>query len=650
MQTQLLKEINTVLKEFPQYWENGTLKRYEVIDAIENKEENIIKALINNEKVRDEYGHTVDGVLLFDFSKLISLIQYKEYWKNSFTKYKNKIGLATEGKYLDYDAEVVLDFPFKDCVLEGGMSKEENGKNEVYYNEIIASDEIDRLFAPKVLTNAKRITKDSETLITDLNRNEDGIITDNLVIKGNNLLALHTLKEQFAGKIKLIYIDPPYNPSGKNNTFAYNNNFKHSTWLVFMKNRLEIAKKLLTSDGAMIIAIDDNEFKYLGILIDEVFSGYESHCVTIVHNPRGIQGTNFSYTNEYAYFVFPKGMKIIGNRKIEEEDIDFRGLRDNGGESLREDARNCFYPILVDIQTMQVIDFGEVCEDGFHPTANIIKDDFAWVYPIDGEGIERKWRYARQSIEEVKDLLKVVRNRQGNYDIQLGKNFGQYRTVWQDKRYDANEYGTKLINSLVPNNTFSFPKSLWNVYDALYAVVRDDKEAIILDYHAGSGTTAHAVLELNKDGGNRKFIMVEQMDYIETITSARIKAVIQRENLDDNFVYFELAKLNQNYVDKIKNTENSDQLLSILDTMKAEAYLNYQIELDDILNKTYEISGIDHEVSFADLDINEQKESVIGLLDKNQLYINLSEINDKNMQVSENDKLFTDSFYKKGDN
>lgn len=205
MDTTLLKTLKEIFKQFPNFWNGETLQRSHVIDAIQKKEADVIKALINNEKIKKIYSTDIDGVLIFDFDKMISLLKYKEYWADSFTKYRNKVGLTSEGKYLDYSSDVVLDFPFKDCVLEGGMTKEDQGKEEVYYNEVIARDEIDRLFSPKVFTNTKRYTLDGvEENVTQFNG-------DNLIIKGNNLIALHSLKERYKSKIKLIYIDPPYN-------------------------------------------------------------------------------------------------------------------------------------------------------------------------------------------------------------------------------------------------------------------------------------------------------------------------------------------------------------------------------------------------------------------------------------------------------
>jgi adenine-specific DNA-methyltransferase len=200
---------------------------------------------------------------------------------------------------------------------------------------------------------------------------------------------LYSLKEKYQGKIKLIYIDPPYNPDSKSNTFAYNNSFNESTWLTFMKNRLEVAKKLLTNDGCLIVAIDENEQAELKVLLKEIFRNYEIHVITIVHNPQGIQGRNFSYIHEYAIFVIPESKKSIGQRKISSDKIEWRSLRDHGGESLRTDAKNCFYPIIV--ENDQAIGFGEVADDNYYPEKQTIEKNGQFlVYPVDKEGIERK--------------------------------------------------------------------------------------------------------------------------------------------------------------------------------------------------------------------------------------------------------------------
>lgn len=360
--------------------------------------------------------------------------------------------------------------------------------------------------------------------------------TRNLFVEGDNFEALKILEETYLGAVKMIYIDPPYN-TGRN--LIYKNDYSenaadflersgqlgdeggklvanpetngrfHSDWLSMMYQRLRVAKNLLTKDGVLVCAIDENEFGTLSVLMKEIFSGaaWEHAYVSVVHNPRGQQGANFSYVNEYLIFVYPSGTKAIGDRKIEDEDVSWSQFRNWGGESERTDAKNCFYPVLV--KDGKIVGFGDVCSDDFHPKQTEWKSDVAYVYPIDNVGIERKWRYARQSVDGISTMLRAKRSGSG-YQIEIGKTFGLYKSVWTDKRYDSNEYGTKLVNSLIEGSGFTFPKSLWAVYDPIAAVTWNDPNAIVMDFFAGSGTTAHAVMQLNADdGGNRQFIMVQ---------------------------------------------------------------------------------------------------------------------------------------------
>ena len=637
----LFDELKTLLEQDarlvvnPHAGAGGELLKNQIIELALKLDRDLLKLLLSHDRLKAHFfaevppepGRRVDGVLVFDKEKFMRFVNNKAFLPDSYTSFKNKIGLTAGERYLSENKDVVLAWAYKDCVLEGGQTKEDAKREEIFWNEILAPDEINRLLAPKVFTNWRRYGVSR----TGSPTYEDG---DNLIIKGNNLLALHSLKKRFAGKVKLIYIDPPYNPESKSNTFCYNNTFNHSTWLTFIKNRLDVARRLLTKDGVLVIAIDDNEQANLGVLLHEIFPEHEIHCITIVHNPRGVQGTNFSYTHEYAFFVLPKGKKSIGNRRISNDDIYWSNLRNWGGESLREDARNCFYPIIV--QENKVVGFGDVLDPEEHPSQQTIKNgDQFYVYPIDKEGIERKWRYARQSVDEIKDFLRSKKTKKG-YEIEIGKDFGTYKTVWIDPRYDANEYGTKIVKSLVPNCEFDFPKSLYNVYDCIYAVVADDKNAIVLDFFAGSGTTAHAVLELNKEvGGNRQFILCEQMDYVESVTVERVKKVIEN-NGQGAFVYCELMQWNERFVPQILNANDKTTLRAIWTEMQAKAHLSYRLDLRQFNENAKD---------FADLAIEDQKRFLMEVLDKNALYVNLSEMDDETYGVSEEDKHLNKQFY-----
>lgn len=561
------------------------------------------------------------------------VINNRQFLPDSYTRFKNKIGLVDGSEQmLATSGEVELVFPYKDCVLEGGQTREDQKRQEIFYNETLAPDEVDCLLYPKVFSGAKRYTKDGTEEINQFSE------SDNLIIKGNNLLVISSLLKRYEGRVKCVYIDPPYNPTSNANTFAYNNSFNRSTWLVFMKTRLQMAKRFLTSDGVLIVAIDKNEQPRLQILIEEIFPEYDVDCITVIHNPRGTIGTNFSYTHEYAIFVTPKGKKTICSRTLSEDEIEWSPLRNWGGESLRTDAKNCFYPIIV--KDEKIIGFGDVADDAFHPTSQTEQHgDKYYIYPIDTKGIERKWRYARQTVETIFDLLRVKKTRTG-YDIEIGKNFGTYKTVWTDSKFDASVNGTQLLKDLVPNTVFSYPKSLYTVIECVNSVVKEDKDALILDFFGGSGTTGHAVMEINKqDGGHRRFILAEQMDYVETDTLVRNLNVLKEIAPESTIAFFQLAKLNQTIVEEIEAATDDAILSDIYGRMVKSGFISYKVNPADIDAAADDYSA---------LALDDKKRFLMEILDKNLLYVNYCDIDDEEFGISDEDKAFTRSFYREG--
>jgi adenine-specific DNA-methyltransferase len=390
-----------------------------------------------------------------------------------------------------------------------GAKQDENTRNFLVWLSEIEKELNAKKFGLVFEKHREAIDDTLETHIPVLTENKKLFIDNggqvNFLIEGDNLAALQLLQKTHKGKIDVIYIDPPYNTGAKdwkydNDYVDKNDTFRHSKWLSMMKKRLSIAKKLLATRGAFICAIDENELCSVGLLIEEIFGeAYEIHCIVIVHNPNGTQGKNFSYANEFALFVLPKGEKIIGlqNRT---NNPDIRPLRDvSTGNHLRTDAKNCFYPIYV--KDSKVIGFGDVCDDEYHPEAANIKrkDGIIEIYPIDPSGNERKWVFARQTVETIKDELNVIYNKKRNImDIERNKTMFTYKTIWTDKEYNSNIFGTKLLKEIIPDCTFNFPKSLYAVKDCVNAIITKSKNPIILDFFAGSGTTGHAVLELNK--------------------------------------------------------------------------------------------------------------------------------------------------------
>lgn len=380
------------------------------------------------------------------------------------------------------------------------------------------------------------LTPSLGTLLPAPEDSVDWNTTQNIVIEGDNLEVLKLLRRSYAGRVKAIYIDPPYN-TGTN--IIYPNNYEnslqayleltnqtdgqrrlssntesdgrfHSNWLSMIYPRIMIAKELLSKDGIIFVTIDENEVNTLTTVLKEVFGegGFEFGHIAIVHNPRGQQGKNISYVHENAIAIWrADGQKYLAD--VQKAEVDSRNLRDSGTESDRTDARNCFYPFIV--KDGEIIEIGVVPADDFHPeSANVLRSDGTIeIWPISETGEEKKWRYAKDSVSRIRDKLEPKMGRSSTQII-FHKDAGTMRSVWQHARYDSSEYGTKLLEAIIEGAGFTYPKSLWAVYDAVKVMTQDDDEAIVMDFFAGSGTTGHAVMQLNKDlGGRRRYILVQ---------------------------------------------------------------------------------------------------------------------------------------------
>lgn len=471
----------------------------------------------------------------------------------------------------------------------------------------------------------------SKEIITDKNK------PVNLLIEGDNFHALSVLNYTHKGKIDVIYIDPPYNTGARdwkyNNDYVDNNDmFRHSKWISMMNNRLKLAKKLLKKGGVLICAIDDNENATLGLLLQQLFPDKEIVGVVIIHNPAGVQGKNFSYTHEFAYFVYPKNGLFIGKTARDKELIS--PLRDWGGTSARKLAKTCFYPIIV--KNNEIIGFGDVCPIDFHPKRSNIpqKDGSIYIYPIDKNGEEKKWVFSRKSSIENKDQLFCKKINKGIV-IMRKKNQFTYRTVWNDKKYYANIYGSKLLNNII-SAKFSFPKSLYAVEDCIKAVIHNKDNSTILDFFAGSGTTGHAVLELNSiDDGNRKFILCTNNEdnngdgskIATDICHPRIEKVIKGytgivdkkkyKGLGGNLKYFKTEFVDYKEPtdkNKIKLTEEAIEMLCV----KEETFEEVDNKIGFKIFKNH-----DHHtgIIFDQLAIREFKEAISNIKGKFSVYV-----------------------------
>lgn len=566
--------------------------------------------------------------------------------KGRYTKYSNKIGLYSnsKGSFVRNDTDVVLNFPFKDTVLEAGMSKEDVGREERFLHIEIDSKDIDTLEEPKVLTDFRYVDKDGERKLDAGSDVEffdaEGNLKQNLLIKGNNLLALYTLRERLAGQVKLIYIDPPYNTKGDANSFAYNNTFNHSSWLAFMKNRLTIAKELLRDDGFIAITIDHTELFYLGVLSDEIF-GRENRVgiVTVVHKPEGRNQEKFFGTSNEFMLVYAKNKENANFNKVvlDPELAKKYNLSDEKGNyrlqnfirltdgqlALRHVRPKFWYPIYVNPSTLEV-------------SAYRI-EGYQEVYPVTAAGVEMSWKALPNTLDEGISNGNIVAEKDSSGRITVLEKIREaqvIKTHWVRKEYNAIQYGTKVLNDILGDRLFGFPKSIYAVEDVLKLMTSGDD--IVLDFFCGSGTTGHATLLLNsEDGGNRKFVLVEQMDYINTVTKERLTRIIKSDYNNDSFVYFELKKYNQEYIDRIMAATSLSELEGLYVDMRNNAFLKFW----------FDRHAFEKDEDFRKLDIYERKEALANVLDENQLYLNYADMGDTRHKVTAEEKALTDKFY-----
>ena len=378
--------------------------------------------------------------------------------------------------------------------------------------------------------------------------------TDGLLIHADNFQALQLLQTRYREQVKCIYIDPPYN--AKSSEIPYKNTFKHSAWLSLIESRIFLADKLLVNDFVFIISIDENEQEVLGIMLEQLFKHNHIELISIIHNHKGIQSKNFSNINEYSYFVFPSNNKqYISKKKRDGYSMANLNLRDKGSGSLRENARTCFYPFLID-KDKNIIGVGEVPHDNFHPIDQLENcGDIIKIWPIDKNGIERKWRYSRNSFDSIKDIIKAE-PKGFNIDINIYKDEENYKTIWDDSKFNAGLHGTKVLNNIINGAPFNFPKSISLVSEFCRAGLNSHNRGIVLDYFAGSGTTAHAVINLNREDGGKP-----QADKDGDLHGVpQIVKVLQLESYEDTLNNLTLARQDDVFK-RLSETVQEDYLL-----------------------------------------------------------------------------------------
>ncbi len=619
--TKFYETVLDVLKQDNRFFtEEGILLRNAVYEAAMQMDTNLIHLLLENEITKEHFFKEVDGIAVFDKVGFGWVVNNREFLPDSYTRFKNKIGLADDnGDIISSKGTVELVFPYKDCVLEGGQTSEQQKRTEVFYNETLAPDEVDRLLYPKVLSNVKYYGEEH---------------SENMVIKGNNLLGLSSVLKRYEGSIKCICIDPPYNT--ENSGFGYNDSFNHSTWLTFMKTRLELSKRLLSANGTIFIFCDDREQAYLRVLMDGIW-GRECYIQTVVwKNCDNSNNDAKQFSQDHNYIlVYSK------NEKWESLKLDRTEAQASHYKNPDNDPRGPWF----DGNPVNSPNPREnLMYDIISPKGNVIKP------PANGWRWSKEELARRMSIGEIRfntNETGIIRRTYLNEQKGLPPS-----TLWNIESDfmwdDIDETGhtrqakyeqKKLFQGKNTSDLFKTPKPE-RVIKKIFDISTEEGD-IILDFFGGSGTSAAVAHKMK-----RKYILFEQMDYIHTFVIPRLESVINGEQGGiskevnwqggGSFVYCELAKANQNFVDEIQSANTVEEIKDIYARIIATGFISSKVNPKDIDENAEE---------FHALSIDDQKRFLMELLDKNLLYVNYCDIDDEEYGISDEDKAFTRSFY-----
>lgn len=556
----------------------------------------------------------------------------------SFTAFSNKIGLASDDKFIIKDEKVVLNFPFKDGVIKGAQSKDEDKTNEVFFNDILARDEIDILFSPKALQNFELVTSnllfDNATIKSALQN------TPNLLIKGNNLLALHTLKKRkdIYGQVKLIYIDPPYNTG--NDSFNYNDKFNHSAWLCFMKNRLEIAKEFLRDDGVIFVQCDDNEQAYLKVLMDEIF-GRENFVGNIIRRviEGGKQDSKQIQTIHDYILIYAKNINESRFNKIEQTDFEHYTKKDKYFAE-----RGAYY-----LKPLENMGLGYVASLDYE----IISPKGNKIYAGGKLGEPYRFVWSKDKFNEALklDLIEFITNSKGEEKVYY-KTYERFSTKGEliERKIPqssiimdmTNRASSKEIKSIFGEKAFSYSKPE-SLLQRIIEISTQEND-LVMDFFAGSGTTLAVAHKMK-----RRFVGIEQMDYVKNITKERLKKVVEGEQGGiskavnfvggGEFVYVELMPLNAVFKEQIQASNDESELERIYKDLQEKAFVDYRVDIKEMLT----------DKEFEALNLDEKKRILLSVLDSNMDYVPLSEIEDSEYGISSELVELNKAFFKGGE-
>ena len=630
-----MDELTALLSSEPSFIVEGKISKDVVVESALNLDKTLLDLLAADEKMVEFFFKKTTNYLIFDKVRFQKFVLNKDFLPDNYTQFRINIGLSTDEYYIKDDQRVILNWPYKDCLLEGGQSSEDAKRSEIFWNETLAPDEITRLLQPKALSAIKKFNENGKKV-----KEIDLAENNNIILKGNNLMALHTIKSRYGSRVDVIYIDPPYffEENKGSDTFSYNSNFKLSTWLTFMKNRLEISKKLLSSKGVIFISTNDDGVYHLKLLCDEIF-GTDRYITNFIWKKRAGGGNDSEgVAMDHEYILCYGNIAALKKLEFNEEQLKKYEFKDSkfpthGPYSLKnlhdsslQDSKGLHHDILCpDGSLLLGKDYQWKCNKETFDERNA---DDRIVFSQDKNG---KWR-VQYKIYLYENKGKLIYDEDGKI-IQKG--------IVPNAILDSiasNGDGTKDLKLLFPEDkkVFSYPKPVKLISHLLKIV--DNKNAVVLDFFAGSGTTAHATLELNKqDGGKRLFILIEQMDYVESLTVERVRRAIEKYGLEASFVYAELRELNQLFVSRIKKVTKQAELLDLWGDMTERAFLGYKSTQALSLNSD----------KLKSLPVDDLKKFLLDAIDNNMLYLPLSEIEDETYEISPEEVSMNSDFFGK---
>ncbi len=645
---QSMKEIETILLQDPRFISaDGILLKNKVYEAAMQLDSVLLELLLAHKKTEDTFFQKVNDIYVFDKQKFGWTINSQIFLPDSYTSFSQKVILEDKNRRsIVNNDDVVIAFPYKDGFVEFDSTDEKEERDEVFYHEILGKQSIDTLTEPKLFSKAirnKSQDKEKNIVFDDF---------DNLLIKGNNLIALHSLLPRYKNSIKLMYWDILFNT--KSDNVPYKDSFKHSTWLAMMKNRLEVARNLLSDDGLIFIHCDKNEDSYLKVLMDEIFER-NNYITTISVKSNSISGTKTAHKektilkNKDSILVYSKTSNFSINPQYTEKEkwdthYNYFLINEDGKFSIRNLKDVLIENNIIDkketikkdyINNKKFMDFCIKNKDSVCRMVNSISSSLKALSLENPDQIvteDGRMAINGSRITLLSSSVKEIKNKETTVQL-LGD-------LWTDLDFQNTQNEGGKDTSLPAGKK---PEML---VKRIIEMASEEGD-IVLDAYSGSGTTAAVALKTG-----RRFIAIEQLNKHYDISKRRLESVLKgeqsgiskimnwKEDENKSFVSTELKELGHEIINKITNAKTDEQLISIYNNLIDNPFVTYRVDF---------IKMNEESKDFESLAFLEKKDFLFSVIEKNNLYLNYNDSMDNTFKVDSFDILFSDSFYKEGE-